>query len=41
MVRGNKLRQNKLIPFTNNDIEAALKDLPSNIDIRFYKGPPD
>jgi hypothetical protein len=41
MVQGNKLRENKLIPYTNNDIDAAPKDLPSNINIRLYRGPSD
>lgn len=40
LVRGNKLRQNKLIQSRSRDINAILKDLPpSNIELRFYEAP--
>jgi hypothetical protein len=42
LVRGNKLRQNKLIQSRSSDIDAVLKGLPlSNIEIHFYEVPSD
>jgi hypothetical protein len=41
LVRGNKLRQNKLIPSKSHDIDAILKGLPSNIEMHFYEAPSD
>jgi hypothetical protein len=42
LVRGNKLRQKKLIQSRGHDIDAILKDLSqSNIEIRSYEAPRD